>query len=123
MDLNRIAVFVRVVEEKGFTAAARVLGLPKSSVSRSVALLEEALGARLLHRSTRSVRLTEAGAAWSKKSMPTSRAAPYRARTSSSDSSWMRMRPSTMFETGRSMPGSERVFTAPKSARRSRSAA
>ncbi|WP_437757157.1 LysR family transcriptional regulator [Sorangium sp. So ce1389] len=64
MDLNRIAVFVRVVDEQGFTAAARVLGLPKSSVSRSVALLEEALGARLLHRSTRSVRLTEAGAAF-----------------------------------------------------------
>ncbi|WP_437571592.1 LysR family transcriptional regulator [Sorangium sp. So ce542] len=64
MDLNRIAVFVRVVDEQGFTAAARVLGLPKSSISRSVALLEEALGARLLHRSTRSVRLTEAGAAF-----------------------------------------------------------
>ncbi|WP_437486772.1 LysR family transcriptional regulator [Sorangium sp. So ce1014] len=64
MDLNRIAVFVRVVDEQGFTAAARVLGLPKSSVSRSVALLEQALGARLLHRSTRSVRLTEAGAAF-----------------------------------------------------------
>ncbi|WP_437648347.1 LysR family transcriptional regulator [Sorangium sp. So ce362] len=64
MDLNRIAVFVRVVDERGFTAAARVLGLPKSSVSRSVALLEQALGARLLHRSTRSVRLTEAGAAF-----------------------------------------------------------
>ncbi|MGK3995849.1 LysR family transcriptional regulator [Sorangium sp. So ce1024] len=64
MDLNRISVFVRVVDEQGFTAAARALGLPKSSVSRSVALLEEALGARLLHRSTRSVRLTEAGAAF-----------------------------------------------------------
>jgi DNA-binding transcriptional LysR family regulator len=64
MNFNRIAVFVRVVDEQGFTAAARALGLPKSSVSRSVALLEEALGARLLHRSTRSVKLTEAGTAF-----------------------------------------------------------
>ncbi len=64
MDLNRIAIFVRVVDERGFTAAARTLELPKSSVSRSVALLEEALGARLLHRTTRSVRLTEAGTAF-----------------------------------------------------------
>jgi DNA-binding transcriptional LysR family regulator len=64
MDLNRAAVFVRVVDEGGFTAAARVLRLPKSSVSRSVALLEQELGARLLQRSTRKVRLTEAGTAF-----------------------------------------------------------
>jgi DNA-binding transcriptional LysR family regulator len=64
MDLNRAAVFVRVVDEGGFTAAARVLRLPKSSVSRSVALLEEDLGARLLQRSTRKLRLTEAGSAF-----------------------------------------------------------
>jgi DNA-binding transcriptional LysR family regulator len=64
VDFNRIAVFVRVVEDRGFTAAARVLGLPKSSVSRSVALLEAALGVRLLHRSTRSMTLTEAGTAF-----------------------------------------------------------
>ena len=61
MDLNRAAIFVRVVEEGGFTAAARVLRLPKSSVSRAVSLLEEELGARLLQRSTRKIRLTEAG--------------------------------------------------------------
>jgi DNA-binding transcriptional LysR family regulator len=64
MDLNRAAVFVRVVDEGGFTAAARALRLPKSSVSRSVALLEEELGARLLQRSTRRLRLTEAGSAF-----------------------------------------------------------
>ncbi len=64
MDLNRVAVFVRVVEEHGFTAAARALSLPKSSVSRSVALLEAELGVRLLQRSTRRVSLTEAGAAF-----------------------------------------------------------
>jgi len=61
MDLNRAAVFVKVVEEGGFTAAARALELPKSSVSRSVALFEEELGVLLLQRSTRKVELTEAG--------------------------------------------------------------
>lgn len=64
MDLNRIAVFVRVVEDQGFTSAARALGLPKSSVSRAVALLEAELGVRLLQRSTRRVSLTEAGGAF-----------------------------------------------------------
>src|SRR6185369_10677415 len=64
MDLNRAAIFVRVVDEGGFSAAARVLRLPKSSVSRAVALLEEELGARLLQRSTRKVHLTDAGTAF-----------------------------------------------------------
>ena len=64
LDLHRVAVFVKVVEEGGFTAAAKVLGLPKSSVSRAVSLLEEELGARLLRRTTRSVAPTEAGAAF-----------------------------------------------------------
>jgi len=61
MDLNRAHTFVKVVEEGGFTAAARALKLPKSSVSRSVALFEEELGVLLLRRSTRKVELTEAG--------------------------------------------------------------
>jgi len=61
IDWNRVSVFVKVVEDGGFTAAARSLRLPKSSVSRSVALLEKELGARLLQRSTRKVELTDAG--------------------------------------------------------------
>ncbi len=61
IDLSNIAVFVRVVEEESFTAAAQALGLPKSSVSRSVARLEEELGVRLLQRTTRRLSLTEAG--------------------------------------------------------------
>ena len=61
MDLNRIALFVRVVETSSFTAAARSLGLRKSSVSRGVSSLEEDLGVRLLHRTTRSLSLTDAG--------------------------------------------------------------
>lgn len=61
MDLNRALTFARVVEDGSFTAAARNLRVPKSSVSRSVTLLEEELGVRLLQRSTRKVQLTEAG--------------------------------------------------------------
>lgn len=64
MDLNRAATFLRVVEAGGFTAAATMLGLPTSSVSRSVAKLEEDLGVVLLERTTRRVTLTEVGRAY-----------------------------------------------------------
>jgi DNA-binding transcriptional LysR family regulator len=64
VDLNRIAVFARVVEAGSFTAAAAALGVRKSSVSRSVAALEETLGIRLLQRTTRRLSLTDAGAAY-----------------------------------------------------------
>lgn len=56
-----MAVFARVVELNGFTAAARKLEVPKVRVSRSVASLERALGARLLERTTRRIALTNAG--------------------------------------------------------------
>ena len=61
MDLNEIAVFTRVVQAGSFTAAARALGMPKSTVSRKVAELEERLDARLLQRTTRKLSLTDAG--------------------------------------------------------------
>ena len=61
VDLNDMTVFAAVVEHSGFSAAGRALGLPKSNVSRRVARLEDALGARLLERSTRRLRLTEVG--------------------------------------------------------------
>lgn len=64
MDLNRIVIFLRVVELGGFTKAAKALNLPTSSVSRSVSQLEEELGVRLLQRTTRTLRLTEAGEAY-----------------------------------------------------------
>lgn len=64
MDLNRVAAFARVVHDGSFTAAAKALGVPKSSVSRSVSQLEEDLGTRLLHRTTRKLHLTEAGSAF-----------------------------------------------------------
>lgn len=54
-------ILVTVVECGSFTAAALTLDLPKSSVSRRLTSLEERLGIRLLHRTTRSLRLTTAG--------------------------------------------------------------
>lgn len=56
--------FVSVVEAKSFTAAAKRLALPKSAVSRRVSELEDELGVRLLHRTTRSLALTEVGVAY-----------------------------------------------------------
>jgi DNA-binding transcriptional LysR family regulator len=64
MDLNHISAFVRVVQDGSFTAAAKALSLPKSSVSRSIAHLEADLGVRLLHRTTRKLSLTDAGTAF-----------------------------------------------------------
>lgn len=60
-DLNDVQFFAAVVENQGFSAAARNLNLPKSSVSRRIASLEARLGVRLIERSTRSLRLTEVG--------------------------------------------------------------
>ena len=60
-DLNDILCFAAVVEHNGFSAAARALNRPKSSISRHVDRLETRLGVRLLERSTRRVRLTEVG--------------------------------------------------------------
>lgn len=61
--LTDMAVFARVVEEGSFSAAARQLGVTPSAVSRQVARLEAALHVRLLERTTRKLRLTEAGGA------------------------------------------------------------
>lgn len=64
VDWNEMVVFVRVVEEGSFVGAARALGLPKSTISRKVARLEDRLGVRLLHRTTRVVRTTAVGQAY-----------------------------------------------------------
>ena len=62
-DLHtRMRLFTRVVEAGSFTGAARQLGVVPTSVSRQVAALENELGTRLLNRTTRSQRLTDAGA-------------------------------------------------------------
>ncbi|WP_426469834.1 LysR family transcriptional regulator, partial [Salmonella enterica] len=58
---QEMTAFVAVVETGGFSAAARRLGESQSSVSKAVNALEQRLGVALLHRSTRSVTLTEHG--------------------------------------------------------------
>ena len=63
-DLNAVALFAVVAERGSFTRAAEHLGMPISTVSRKVAELELAIGARLLERSTRHLRVTEIGAAY-----------------------------------------------------------
>ncbi|MBT2341144.1 MULTISPECIES: LysR substrate-binding domain-containing protein [Pseudomonas] len=60
-DLNDLYYFAKVVEAGGFAAAGRVLGIPKSRLSRRIAELEERLGARLLQRTTRQLKLTAVG--------------------------------------------------------------
>ena len=62
-NLPDMAVFARVVDAGSFSAAARQLGITPSAVSRQVARLESVLRVRLLERTTRKLRLTEAGTA------------------------------------------------------------
>jgi len=59
--LDAMAVFARVVEAESFSAAARELGIAKSSVSKQIVRLEDDMGVRLLNRTTRRLSLTEAG--------------------------------------------------------------
>jgi DNA-binding transcriptional LysR family regulator len=62
--LTSLTAFVRVVDNGGFSAAGRRLNLSTTMVSNHVQALEERLGARLLHRTTRKVNLTEVGRAY-----------------------------------------------------------
>ncbi|MET0208790.1 MAG: LysR family transcriptional regulator, partial [Burkholderiaceae bacterium] len=61
-DLKRMAIFAAVVQHGSMSGAARALGMSPSAVSQQVRLLEQAGGVTLLHRSTRKLALTEAGA-------------------------------------------------------------
>ncbi|MHB0670784.1 LysR family transcriptional regulator [Roseomonas mucosa] len=61
IDLNDLRIFERVASLGSFSKAAQALAMPKSTVSRCVARLEESLGIRLLQRTTRDVVMTEAG--------------------------------------------------------------
>lgn len=60
-NLNDVFLFVVAVEHQGFSAAAKQLNLPKSTISKRVAILENKLGLTLIHRSSRSFVLSEAG--------------------------------------------------------------
>lgn len=61
LDLNAVATFAAVAEARSFRLAGERLGVTRSAVSQAVRKLETELGAALLHRTTRSVHLTEAG--------------------------------------------------------------
>jgi DNA-binding transcriptional LysR family regulator len=64
LDLLELAIFVRAVEGRSLSSAASALSIPRSTVTRRLAQLEDRLGVQLLHRSTRSMSLTEAGEAF-----------------------------------------------------------
>lgn len=61
MDLNDLYYYAQVIENGGFAAAGRALGVPKSKLSRRIAMLEQRLGVRLINRSTRHFSVTEIG--------------------------------------------------------------
>src|SRR5579863_8386635 len=60
-SLSGISMFVQVAETRSFTETGRLLGVSSSAVGKSIARMEERLGVRLLHRSTRSITLTAEG--------------------------------------------------------------
>jgi len=66
--LEAMQIFVRVAELSSFTQAADSLGLPKGSISSAIKQLENMLGARLLHRTTRKVQMTQDGLAFYERS-------------------------------------------------------
>lgn len=70
IDLNAVAAFAGVLEAGTFRGAALALRVPRSTVSRKIAELEDRLGVRLLERTTRSVRLTDEGAAYHRQVQP-----------------------------------------------------
>jgi DNA-binding transcriptional LysR family regulator len=67
MDLNEVAVFIKVVQTGSFTQTARALGMPNSTVSHRVSSLEKRLGVTLIQRTTRKLNVTPAGLAYFKR--------------------------------------------------------
>lgn len=63
-NINDVPIFVATVDQKGISAAANFLHMPKSTVSRSISRLEEGLGIRLLERNSRRLRITSEGEAF-----------------------------------------------------------
>lgn len=61
VDLNQLQIFTNIAREMSFTRAAQVLGISKAAASRAISNLEKRLSVRLLERTTRNLRLTEAG--------------------------------------------------------------
>src|SRR5687767_5404332 len=69
MDLDGIAISVKVLQAGSFSQAAKLLGMPNSTVSAKVSALEKRLGVTLLHRTTRKLRATQAGEAYFQRSV------------------------------------------------------
>jgi DNA-binding transcriptional LysR family regulator len=69
MDLDGIAIFVKVLQAGSFSRAAKLLGMPNSTVSSKVSALEKRLGVTLLQRTTRKLRATQAGEAYYQRSV------------------------------------------------------
>ena len=61
LNLNYMYYFVQVVDKNGFSAAGKALNIPKSSLSRRIAELEDQLGARLIQRTSRKFVVTDVG--------------------------------------------------------------
>jgi DNA-binding transcriptional LysR family regulator len=61
MDIDAVTVFVKIVESGSFSGAARILKMPKTTVSAKIAALEKRLGVTLIQRTTRKLHVTEAG--------------------------------------------------------------
>ncbi len=61
LDINAMLLFARVVEAQSYTQAAKDTGIPKSTLSRKITLLEQQLNVRLLQRNSRSLSLTDEG--------------------------------------------------------------
>jgi DNA-binding transcriptional LysR family regulator len=68
-DFQELSSFIQVVKAGGFMQASRQFGTPKSTLSRHVLTLEQRLGATLLHRSTRKIKLTSLGEAYFKRTV------------------------------------------------------
>lgn len=67
IKIEDMRLYAKVADAKSFTRAAASLGIPKQTLSRRVAELERALGVRLLHRTTRRLHLSDAGAAYAER--------------------------------------------------------
>lgn len=67
IKLEDMRLFAKVAEAKSFTGAAQLLNIPKQTLSRRIAELESALGVRLIHRTTRRHKLSDAGAAYAER--------------------------------------------------------